>query len=120
VDENTKRRILKDEEPEFKGHIPEIEQRLDRFKKLCGDHNEQIEIRYTPVIYTTSRQSICYNDTGPYMACDFRKLLSLDQGAPPSYMGTIYLQRELIDHIKENFEVIWTNGISWNEICDVM
>ncbi len=116
LDENTKRKILTDEESNFREYIPIIEQRRNKFKKLCEDFREQIEIRYTPMIYTTSRQSICYNEEGPYLASDLRKLLSLDPKEPPYYIGTIYLQKDLIDHIRENFEAAWVNSVELDQI----
>lgn len=45
------------------------------------------------------------------MASDFRRLLSLDQEEPPYYIGTIYFQKDLINHIKEIFEAQWKHGI---------
>ena len=116
LDKNARSKILRDEEPRLRTYMHVIEQRLSKLKKLCHDYHEQIEIRYTPVISTTSRQSVCYNDKEPYMACDFRKLLSLDQKEPPYYMGTIYLQKELIDHIRENFEAAWENSIQLKDL----
>ena len=75
-----------------------------------------MEVKYTSVSYTTSRQSILYNDEGPFWACDFRRVLSHDPKEPPYYLGTIYLQRDLIDHIKENFEAAWAKSIGWDEV----
>lgn len=110
-DKAAKRKILRNEEPVLKEYRPVIEQRLDKYIKLCNDFRDQIEIRYTSVNYTTSRQSVRYNEKGPYWACDFRRLLSLDPKEPPYYLGTIYLQDDLIEYIKENFESAWANSI---------
>jgi hypothetical protein len=55
-----------------------------------------------------------YNDEGP-----FGHVISevdLDPKEPPYYLGTIYLQKDLIDHIKENFEAAWAKSIEWNEV----
>ncbi|VVB69592.1 Uncharacterised protein [uncultured archaeon] len=112
-DLNTKRKILKDEEAEIREYEPVIEQRLNRYMKLYEDYRDQIEIRYTPVPYTTTRQTIYYNEEGPYLASDYRRLLSLDPKEPPYYISTVYLQGDLIDHIKENFESAWANSIVW-------
>jgi hypothetical protein len=115
-DMNTKRKMLKDEVLKFKEYGPVIEQRLNRYKKLYNDYHDQIEIRYTPLAYTTTRQAICYNDNGPYFACDFRNLLSLDSRGPPYYMGTFYLQEDLIYHIKEGFDAAWANSNPLDEL----
>ncbi len=92
-----------------------IEQRLGRYMKLYEDFHDQIEIRYTPVTYTTTRQTIYYNEEGPYLASDYRRLLSLNPKEPPYYINTIYLQEDLINHIKENFEAAWANSIKWDQ-----
>ena len=109
----TKRRMLKDEELEMREYEPIINQRLNKYVKLFEDYRDQIEIRYTPVTYTTSRQTIYYNKEGPYLASDYRRLLSLDPKEPPNYISTIYLQDDLVNHIKENFEAAWANSIEW-------
>ncbi len=75
-----------------------------------------MKVRYTPVTYTTSRRSILYNEKGPYWACDFRRVLSHDQKEPQYYLGTIYLQDDLIDHIRENFEAAWANSIELDNV----
>ncbi len=115
-DKNTKRKVLKDEEPMLKEYEPIIKQRLSQYIEFGKDFLDQIEIRFAPVAYITYRQTICYNDEGPYWACDFRRLLSLDPKEPPYYMGTIYLQRDLIDHIRENFEAAWAKSIEWDKV----
>ena len=84
--------------------------------KLYEDYHDQIEVRFTPVVYTTTRQTIYYNEAGPYLASDYRRVLSLDPGELPYYMCTIYLQDELVNHIKENFEAAWANSIPLDEI----
>jgi hypothetical protein len=114
-DITVKRKILKDEELKFEEHIPIIKQRNDALKKLHRDYYKQLIIKYTPMFYTTARQAICYNEDGPYIAFDFRKLLSLDPMEAPFYIGTIYLQENLINHIKENFEAQWVHGIVVDE-----
>jgi len=110
-DMNIKRRILNDEESLFKENISVIEQRKARLDKLRRDYENQITIRYTPMFYTTARNVIFYNEDGPYLASDFRRLLSIDQGEPSYYIGTFYLQKDLISHIKEIFEAQWKHGI---------
>jgi len=115
-DMNIKRKMLKDEEPIFKEYAPVIEQRRSKLEKLQRAYREQIRIRYTPIVYTTARQTICYNESGPYLAIDLRKLLSLDPKEPPYYIGTIYLQENLINHIKENFEAAWANSLALEEL----
>jgi hypothetical protein len=115
-DKNTKRKILKDEEPMLKEYKLIIEQRFKEFMELGKGFRNQIEVRFTSIPYITNRQSIMYNDNGPFWACDFRKLLSLDPKEPPYYLGTIYLQKDLIDHIRENFEAAWAKSIEWNEV----
>jgi hypothetical protein len=115
-DKNTKRKILKDERPMLKEYGPVIEQRYKKFIELGRDFRNQIEVRYTSVAYITNWQSIWYNNEGPFWACDFRKLLSLDSKEPPYYLGTIYLQRDLIEHVKENFEAAWAKSIEWDKV----
>jgi hypothetical protein len=114
-DMNIKRKMLKDEEPKFNEYKSVIEQRRKRLEKLYDDYHEQIVIRYTPITYATARQVICYNEEGPYLAWDLRRLLSLDHESPPYYLGTIYLQGDLINHIKENFEAQWEQSIDINK-----
>ena len=115
-DLNTKRKKLKDEDAEIREYGPVFEQRLHRYMKLYEDYHDQIEVRFTPVVYTTTRQTIYYNEAGPYLASDYRRVLSLDPGELPYYMCTIYLQDELVNHIKENFEAAWANSIPLDEI----
>jgi hypothetical protein len=115
-DKNAKRKILRNEEPMLKEYTPVIEQWFDKYIKLCNDFRDQIEIRYTSVNYTTSRQSVRYNEKGPYRACDFRRILSLDPKEPPYFLGTIYLQEDLIEFIKENFESAWANSVELDMI----
>ncbi len=115
-DKNTKRKTLKDEEPMLKEYGPIIEQRFKEYMKLGKDFHSQIEVRYTSIPYITNRHSIMYSDDGPFWACDFRKLLTLDPKEPPYYLGTIYLQKDLIDHIRENFEAAWAKSIEWDEL----
>ncbi len=110
-DLSTKRNMLKDEEIKSKGYRPIMEQRLNKYMKLYEDYHDQIEVRYTPITYTTTRQTIYYNEEGPYLANDYKKLLSLDPKEPQYYISTIYLQKELINHVRENFEAAWANGI---------
>ncbi|MHB8118007.1 MAG: hypothetical protein ACYDHX_04670 [Methanothrix sp.] len=115
-DKNTKRKMLKDEELTLKEYGPVIEERVRKYIEFGKDFQDQIEVRYASIAYTTYKQSIWYNDEGPFWACDFRKLLSLDPKEPPYYLGTIYLQRDLIDHIRENFEAAWANSIELDEV----
>ena len=114
-DLNTKRKILIDEEMKIREYGPMIEQRLKKYIKLYEDYHDQIEVRYTPVVYTTTRQTIFYNETGPYFAGDYRILLSLDPKEPEYYISTFYLQMDLINHVKENFEAAWANSIPLDE-----
>ena len=115
-DKNTKRKILKDEEAALKEYRPVIDQRLSKYIEFGKNFRDQMEVRYTSVSYTTSRRSILYNDKGPFWACDFRRVLSHDPKEPPYYLGTIYLQDDLIDHIRENFEAAWAKSIGWDEV----
>ena len=115
-DKNTKRKTLKDEEPALKEYGTVVEQRLKNYIEFGKEFPNQIDVRYTSVPYTTYRQAVWYNDEGPFWACDFRKLLSLDPKEPPYYLGTIYLQKDLIEHIKENFEAAWAKSTEWDEV----
>jgi hypothetical protein len=115
-DKNTKRKTLKDEELALKEYGPVVEQRLKKYIEFNTEFPNCLEVRYTSVPYMTYRQAIWYNDDGPFWACDFRKLLSLDPNEPSYYLGTIYLQTDLIDHIKENFEAAWEKSIEWDEV----
>lgn len=115
-DKNTKRKTLKDEEPALKEYRTVVEQRLKNYIEFGKEFPNQIDVRYTSVPYTTYRQAIWYNDDGPFWACDFRKLLSLDPKETPYYLGTIYLQKDLIEHIKENFEAAWAKSIELSEV----
>jgi hypothetical protein len=113
---NTKRKILKDEELMFKEYGPVIKQRYKQFMELGKYFRDKIEVRYTSVAYITNRQTIWYNDKGPFWGCEFRKLLSLDPKEPPYSLGTIYLQKDLIEHIRENFEAAWAKSIEWDKV----
>lgn len=110
-DLSSKRKMLMDEEIKVREYGSVIEQRLKKYIKLYEDYHDQIEVRYTPVVYTTTRQTIFYNETGPYFAGDYKILLSLDPKEPEYYISTFYLQRDLINHVKENFEAAWANSI---------
>jgi len=46
--------------------------------------------------YITYRQTILCNDEGPFWACNFRKLLSLDPKELLYFLGTIYLEASLM------------------------
>ena len=115
-DKNTKRKMLKDEEPTLKEYGPVVKQRMEKYIEFGKAFSGQIEVRCTSVPYITYRQTILYNDEGPFWACDFRKLLSLDPKELPYYLGTIYLQKDLIEHIKENFEAAWAKSIELSEV----
>jgi len=115
-DKNTKRKMLKDEEPVLKEYSPVIKQRMEKYIEFGKAFQGQIVVRCTSVPYITYRQTILYNDEGPFWACDFRKLLSLDPKELPYYLGTIYLQKDLIEHIKENFEAAWAKSIELDEV----
>jgi len=111
-DKNTKRKILKDEESALRKYEPIITERLNKYRKINEDFPGQLDVRFTPVTYITSRRSILYDENGPFWACDFRRLLSHDPKEPPYYLGTIYLQDDLIDHIRANFEAAWENSVA--------
>jgi|GEM_PF-3218779 len=115
-DKNMNRKILKDEVPMLKEYGPVVEQRMKKYIEYGKAFPGQVEVRYTSVPYITYRQTILYNDRAPFWACDFRKLLSLDPKETPYYLGTIYLQKDLIEHIKENFEAAWAKSIELSEV----
>jgi len=93
-----------------------ITERLNKYRKINEDFPGQLDVRFTPVTYITSRRSILYDENGPFWACDFRRLLSHDPKEPPYYLGTIYLQDDLIDHIRANFEAAWENSVELNQV----
>lgn len=115
-DKSTKRKMLKDEELALNEYLPVIEQRIKKYIEFGKEFPDRVDLRYMSVPYMTYRQSIWYNDDGPFWACDFRKLLSLDPKETPYYLGTIYLQKDLIEHIKENFEAAWAKSIELSEV----
>jgi len=112
LDTNIKRKMFKDEEIVLQEIRANEEQRLVKIKKIREEYRNQIRLKYFET-YTTSRITILYNDKGPFMAFDFRTFLSIISEGAPCYTGTIYLQAEAIDRIKENFEAAWENGIDW-------
>jgi hypothetical protein len=77
--------------------------RLDAAIELCKLYPRNIDIRFSSITNATSRRVVLNN-----MAIDSRKLLSAD--LEPMYIGTIYLQHNLIDYLSRNFESAWENG----------
>ncbi|VVB64320.1 Uncharacterised protein [uncultured archaeon] len=107
--------LFEDEESLSNGQKAIIEQRIKNIKNLQKDYSGRIELRYTAVTNVTSRRMICYDESGPYLAIDARKILSLDSGGSSNYIGTIYLQQELIKYICENFEAAWSHSVKPEE-----
>lgn len=110
-DANPADQMIKSEKLKYKEQKVITDQRLKNIKKLQEDYPARIRVRCTPVAHATSRRIICYNDKEPYLAIDARKVLSLDSRESSYYIGTIYLQRELIKFIEENFITAWEHSI---------
>jgi len=110
-DANPTDQMVKSEKLKYKEQKAITEQRLKNIKKLQEDYPERIKVRCTPVTHATSRRIICYNDKEPYLAIDARKVLNLDSRESSYYIGTIYLQKELIKFVEENFITAWEHSI---------
>jgi hypothetical protein len=92
--------------------------RIKNAKNLIEKYQDKIEIRSSHGAHLTSRRIILeqsrLKDTGrdiniPSMAIDGRKLLPLDRSSP-AYVGTFYLQKPIINYLKNNFDAVWDDG----------
>ncbi len=77
---------------------------IERMKELKRRYGDQIDIRILPPgeAYATARRAICGNE----LALDARKILP-PSSPEPSYVGTIYLEKESIDILRKSFQQDW-------------
>jgi len=108
--------LFEDEKSLLNGQKLLLDQRINNIKNLKKAYLGQIELRYTAVTNITSRRMICYDKNGPYLAIDARKILNLDSRGHSKYIGTIYLQEELIELIGKNFGAAWSHSVDSDEI----
>ncbi|HOO51125.1 MAG TPA: hypothetical protein PLK94_07565 [Alphaproteobacteria bacterium] len=69
------------------------------------DVKGSFEILVTPVHHVTSRRIIYDN-----MAIDARKIRFYDSTSEPSYIGTVYLMKNDITYLRDNFDSAWKSG----------
>lgn len=79
----------------------EFENRITNAKRYMEKYGNEVEIRCPHITHATSRRVI-FDD----MAIDARKLLPLNR-KEPSYVGTIYLNKNDVDFLRENFNAAW-------------
>jgi hypothetical protein len=77
---------------------------IERMKELKRRYGAQIDIRILPPgeAYATARRAICGNE----LALDARKILP-PSSPEPSYIGTIYLEKESIEILRRSFQQDW-------------
>jgi len=81
-----------------------FKERLKNVENLMNKYEDKIKIRYTLVTHATSRR-VMFDS----MAIDAKKLLPFYR-KEPSYIGTIYLKREDINFLQENFNAAWEHS----------
>jgi hypothetical protein len=79
----------------------EIEDNIKKALKLRELYPSNIELRYTPIQYLTTRRIILDN-----MVLSGDRLLPAKRNEP-TFIGTIYLQKEIIEYIKNHFMASW-------------
>ena len=72
--------------------------------KLKEKYLDHIQLKATPVSYGTSRRMIYDN-----MAIDGKKLLNFNSDL--SYISTVYLQQDIIDRMRANFDNAFQKGL---------
>ncbi len=85
---------------------------LEIARKAKEKYPEKIDFMYTLINHWTSRVAIYDN-----MAIDIKKLLPTNR-KEPSYIGTIYLQKDCIECAKTNFYADWNSGIKIEDLKD--
>lgn len=69
--------------------------------KLLEDYSDQFFLKFTPITHVTSRRVLSNK-----FAIDARKLLP-DNRPDTTYIGTIYLQKDVIQFLENNFKSSW-------------
>jgi hypothetical protein len=88
-----------------------MQESLDALVKLKEEYPSNIEFMASRVPHATSRRIMfSHGDGKPYMAIDARKLLLTDR-EEPSYIGTIYFEKDAMSELKYNFKEAWSNTI---------
>jgi hypothetical protein len=103
--------LFDEEDARYREQKTIIEQRLKNIKKLQEEYPERIWLRHTPITNVTSRRIICYTEKNPYLAIDARKILSLNPKDSSFHIGSIYLQKNLIEFIEKNFDAAWEHSV---------
>jgi predicted DNA-binding protein YlxM (UPF0122 family) len=83
---------------------PEANQGINNIMKLKEKYLDHIQLKATPVSYGTSRRMIYDN-----MAIDGKKLLNFNSDL--SYISTVYLQQDIIDRMRANFDNAFQKGL---------
>lgn len=84
----------------------ESKSRLDNILSLKEIYSNLIKVKSSPSFYGTSRKFIYEN-----MAIDGKKILLKNNNTELSYLSTIYLDKEHIARLTQNFENAWENAI---------
>jgi hypothetical protein len=80
------------------------EEEIEEIKALRNEHEEHIEIRYTPSISRMCKSFIVDDK----LAMDSKKLLPMNREGL-SYIGTLYIEEEeCIKNLRRDFENVWT------------
>ncbi len=86
-----------------------MQKSLDGIERLKKKYPDNIEFMSSLVPHSTTRRIIFNHGNGTsFMAIDGRKLLDRDE---PSYIGTIYLDKDSMLELKYNFEEAWSNTV---------
>ena len=98
--------------------------RIENVMRLMEKYPKSIEVRYTSFSHVTSRRIIFeqskLKDSGrdiniPILAIDIKKLL-LTEDSGPTYIGTFYFQKNIINILKNSFDESWNKGVSFKDI----
>jgi hypothetical protein len=82
----------------------EDRKRIEKAQEMKQKYKDKIEIKFTPIKHGTSRR-VLFDDR---IAIDARKILSITKNdSEPSYIGTIYSQKDIVKYLITNFEEAW-------------
>ncbi|MHC1635878.1 MAG: hypothetical protein ACXQTS_04550 [Candidatus Methanospirareceae archaeon] len=84
----------------------ESKEELGELTSLRNEYEENVEIRYNPLVSKTSK-SFIIDDV---LAMDGKKFLLMDEDEELSCIGIMYVREECIENVKEHFEELWRMG----------
>lgn len=89
----------------------QFEARVKNLEYLKKTYPNNIEFYASLVPHATTRRILFDTvDKSPYLAIDARKILPINR-KDPSYLGTVYFEKEDTIWLEENFEESWKNTV---------